>query len=352
MSDISLELQEIVQKALELESPLRIVGGNTKAFYGRKSEGDILEVSGHRGIVNYEPTELVITVRGATPLAEIEAALAENNQMLGFEPPYFGSQSTLGGTMACGFSGPRRPFAGAIRDFVLGCKLLNGKAEILKFGGEVMKNVAGYDISRLMAGALGTLGVLLEISMKILPKPPTELTLAYEMDFERAVEAMTTWCRQPSPLSALCFDGHRVFARISGNEKTVTSAHARMGGETISANSDFWKSIRDQRHSFFECTANLWRLSMAPASPEPSLPGKWFLDWGGAQRWLITDAEPERIFRIAEETGGHGILYRSPDPATDRFQPLPDKLMQLHKNLKQAFDPAGILNPGRMHADL
>ena len=352
MSDISSDPQDIVRKALETKSPLRIVGGNTKAFYGRKSVGDVLDVSGHRGIVNYEPTELVITARGATPLAEIEAALAENNQMLGFEPPCFGNQSTLGGTMACGFSGPRRPFAGAIRDFVLGSKLLNGKAEILKFGGEVMKNVAGYDISRLMAGALGTLGVLLEISIKILPKPAIELTLAYEMNFEEAVDAMTTWCCQSSPLSALCFDGHRVFARISGSEHMVALAQAKMGGEIVSSNSDFWKSVRDQHHPFFEGTKNLWRFSLAPASPEPDVPGEWFLDWGGAQRWLKTDEEPERVFRIAAKTGGHGILYRSPDPATDRFQPLPDKLMQLHKNLKHAFDPAGILNPGRMYADL
>ena len=349
MSDISSKLQEIVRKALETESPLRIVGGNSKAFYGRNTEGAVLDVSGQLGIVNYEPTELIITARGATPLAEIEATLAENNQMLGFEPPYFGSQSTLAGTMACGFSGPRRPFAGAIRDFVLGCRLLNGKAEILKFGGEVMKNVAGYDISRLMAGALGTLGVLLEISMKVLPKPPIELTLAYEMDFERAVEAMTAWCCQPSPLSALCFDGYRVFVRISGNEKTVVSAQAKMGGEAISTNSDFWKSVRDQSHSFFESDSSLWRLSLAPASSKPDLPGEWFLDWGGSQRWLKTDAEPERVFRVSENFGGHGTLYRSPDPSIDRFQPLPGKLMQLHENLKRAFDPAGILNPGRMY---
>ncbi len=351
MSDISLELQELVRKSVETKSPLRIVGGNSKAFYGRYTEGTILNVSRHRGIVNYEPTELVITARGATPLAEIEATLAENNQILGFEPPHFGNQSTLAGTMACGFSGPRRPFAGAVRDFVLGCKLLNGKAEILRFGGEVMKNVAGYDISRLMAGALGTLGILLEVSIRTIPKPPAELTLAFETDFERALVLMTTWCRQPSPISALCFDGNRVFARISGSEHMLASAQKVMGGEVISENSNFWTSVRNQDHSFFESTCNLWRLSLAPASPKSNLPGEWFLDWGGAQRWLKTDAEPKRVFQIAAQTGGHSTLYRSPVHTGDKFQPQPSKLMQLHKNLKQAFDPSGILNPGRMYSD-
>lgn len=352
MGDISIELQQTVQEFFASRSPLKIVGGNTKGFYGRETEAALLDISGHQGIVNYQPTELVITARAGTALAEIETTLAEKNQMLAFEPPYFGDRPTWGGTVACGLSGPRRPFAGAVRDFVLGCKLLSGKGEILSFGGEVMKNVAGYDVSRLMAGALGTLGVLLEISVKVLPKPPVEKTFAYEMDFDQAIDTMNAWCGQPMTLSALCFDGHRVFARLSGSDKVIASAQKRMGGDPLSEQELFWKSVGEQSHPFFTQISNLWRLSLAPGSPKPDLPGEWFLDWGGAQRWLKTPAESGDVFRIAAEIGGHATLFRSSRSGVDRFQPQSQKLMQLHRNLKQAFDPMGILNPGRMYSDL
>src|SRR3990172_8477065 len=189
-ADISQKLADAVREAAANHALLAIQGNGTKAFYTGALSGTPLDVTGHRGIVSYEPTELVITARAGTPLAEIEAALAERGQMLGFEPPYFGEAATLGGTIACGFSGPRRPYAGAARDFVLGTKIVNGKGEILKFGGEVMKNVAGYDVSRLMVGALGTLGVLLEISLKVLPKPAREITLGFATTVDKAIATM------------------------------------------------------------------------------------------------------------------------------------------------------------------
>lgn len=352
MPDFSKELQQTVQEAFETRSALKIVGGNSKSFYGRDCDGTELRVSDHSGIVNYEPTELVISALAGTPTSEIEALLAENHQMLGFEPPRFADDSTLGGTVACGLSGPRRPFAGAVRDFVLGCRILNGKGELLSFGGEVMKNVAGYDVSRLMAGSLGTLGVLLEISLKILPRPPSEMTLAYEMDDDKAIETMNEWCTRSLLLSALCYDGQRVHMRLSGNKSVLLSTARKMGGERIPNSEQYWRDVRDQNLVFFQNNEILWRFSLSPATPFPLLSGQWFSDWAGAQRWLKSDEQPDSIFRSAAGHGGHALLFRGDDGGSERFQPLPQKLWKLHKSVKQAFDPAGILNPGRMYKDL
>ena len=214
--DIGQRLQDRVQAAVEAATPLRLVGGDTKAFYGRQPLGEPLNLAGHRGIVSYEPTELVITARAGTPLQRLEATLARQGQMLPFEPPHFGADATLGGTIACNLSGPRRRYAGAARDFVLGTRVLNGSGEILSFGGEVMKNVAGYDVSRLMTGAMGTLGLLLEISLKVLPRPETELTLGLDMSADLALERLSRWGLRPLPISASCHDGARLLVRLSG----------------------------------------------------------------------------------------------------------------------------------------
>ncbi len=351
MSDISQELQQSVDHALHHNITLNIAGSDSKAFYGRQPEGARLEVAGHHGIITYEPSELVMTARCGTPLTQIEALLAEQRQMLPFEPPHFGDRATLGGAVACGLSGPRRPFSGAVRDCVLGCTLINGQAELLSFGGEVMKNVAGYDIARLMVGAMGTLGLLLSISFKVLPRPTAEITVSLEINSVEAIETMNRWAGQPLPLSALCYDSSRIFARLCGTAESVAAAQRRLGGERLARGERFWHTLREQQHPFFQGKSNLWRLSVAPATPSIDLPGDWLLDWGGAQRWLKTDAPAAEVFRAAATAGGHATLFRSNDRSGERFQPLAPALMKYHQRLKQAFDPNGLFNPKRICSD-
>ena len=344
-ADISQALQDEVRAAAANHTALAIAGGGTKTFYTGTPQGKSFAVTGHRGIVSYEPTELVVTARAGTPLAEIEAVLSEKGQMLGFEPPYFGATATLGGTIACGFSGPRRPYAGSARDFVLGTKIINGKGEILKFGGEVMKNVAGYDISRLMVGALGTLGVLLEISLKVLPKPAKEITLCFAMPADKAIAAMNAWAGLPLPLSAACHTGDTLYVRLSGTEPGVRAASAKLGGAVVEKGDEFWRELREHQHGFFQEATPLWRLSVPPATPPINLPGKWILDWGGAQRWLMSDAPANAIHQHAENVGGYATLFRHEQMNGAAFHRLPAMLATLHQNLKRAFDPDGIINP-------
>ena len=345
-------LQTQVRDAFTKGTQLQIKGGDTKSFYGEIIQGEVLATQQHRGIINYEPTELVLTARAGTPLSDIEAALAKHNQVLPFEPPHFGEAATLGGTIACGFSGPRRPFAGAARDYVLGCQVLTGKGDVLHFGGEVMKNVAGYDVARLMTGAMGTLGVLLDISLKILPRPATEVTLQLNMSPDEALHAMNHWAGQPVPLSAAVYDGDSLMLRLSGASSAVSHAQQLIGGEVLPNADNYWQSIREHSHSFFDDTRPLWRLSLAPAQPPLKFEGDTLLDWGGAQRWLLSDENPEAIRHAVDQTGGHATLFRPQQTKAEIFHPLPDKLKQLHLRLKQTFDPAGILNPGRLYPDM
>jgi len=342
-ADRSGELTEAIRAAT---SPLQLLGGGTKRFYGRQIDGHALHVAGHCGIVSYEPTELVISARAGTPLAHIESTLARSNQMLGFEPPRFGEAATLGGTVACGLSGPRRPYAGSARDFVLGVKIVNGKGERLAFGGQVMKNVAGYDVSRLMVGALGTLGLLLEISLKVLPQPERELTLGYALPLGEALARIASWSGKPLPLSAACHVNDTLYIRLSGSDSAVAAARAALGGEEIPRGTDFWTELREHRLPFFREDEPLWRVSVPPAA-HLSIAGDWLIDWGGAQRWLKTSLPATEIWRAAEHAGGHATLFRGGDRAGEVFHPLSPVLARLHRNLKHAFDPAGILNPGR-----
>lgn len=351
--DASHSLVDGVRAAHAARTPLRIRAGGTKNWYGNRNalaHPATLDVRAHRGIVRYEPTELVITARVGTLLTEIESALDENNQMLAFEPPHFGEGATLGGTIACGFSGPRRPYAGAARDFVLGTCIINGRGELLRFGGEVMKNVAGYDISRLMAGALGTLGVLLEVSLKVLPKPRAELTLARETPAADAIRLANQWAGRPLPLSAIAHDGARMFVRLSGTERAIAAARAKIGGGTVPDGAAFWLSVREHRHAFFNGDAPLWRLSVPPATAPIALPGASFLDWGGAQRWLRSDAPTQTVRAAAATVGGHATLFRH-GARGDVFHPLPPAAVALHTRIKEAFDPRSILNPGILYPD-
>ncbi len=351
-TDISASLQNTVREAAARGTPLQIIGSHSKHFYGHPSTGTPLSVREHSGIVSYEPTELVITARAGTALNEIEAALAEQNQMLCFEPPHFGPHATLGGTLACGFSGPRRPYAGAARDFVLGVKILTGKGEILTFGGQVMKNVAGFDVSRLMVGALGTLGILLEISLKVLPRSKLEETLIFEYTPTQAIEQMNVWAGKPFPLSAAAHDGEKMYLRLSGSATEVTAAHAKLGGDSIPDGTGFWQALRDHQHPFFQGGDPLWRLSLPAATPPLDLPGQWFLDWGGAQRWLRTNLPAQQVWQLAAQHGGSATLFRGGQGEQERFQPLSPALAAIHRRLKTAFDPLGILNPDRLYAGL
>jgi len=350
--DISEDLVLRVRQARESGAGIVIQGGGTKGFYGGLGDGEPLAITGHCGIVNYEPTELVVTARAGTCLTEIEATLQEHGQMLAFEPPRFGAGATIGGTLACGFSGPRRPFSGSARDFVLGTRIVNGKGELLRFGGEVMKNVAGYDVSRLMVGALGTLGVIVEVSLKVLPCPAAEITLAQEHDFGDALTVMAEVSGKPYPLSAACHDGTRLFFRLSGAEAAVQAAAKRIGGESIDNGESFWQSVREHTHQFFAGPGPVWRISVPAAAPAMELAGPWFLDWGGAQRWFRGDHDVVRIRAAAEASGGHATAFRDAAPGPEMFHPMPAAALRLHQALKSAFDPDRILNRNRLYTGL
>ena len=350
--DIQEQLRERVLEAAAAGTPLEIVGGGTKRFLGRAPEGTPLEVGGHAGILSYEPKELVITARAGTPLRVIDEALAAEGQMLPFEPPRFGEAATLGGTVAAGLSGPRRPYAGSARDFVLGVRLLNGRGEILRFGGEVMKNVAGYDVSRLVTGAMGTLGVLLDVSLKVLPRPAAEITLVQRRVLDDAIRAMNGWGGRPIPLSAACCDGDRLYVRLSGAETAVASAREVVGGDPVDEGDAFWRDrVREQGHGFFGGQTPLWRVSVPATAPLRPVDGRWFLDWGGALRWLKSSEPPERVRQQAAAAGGHATLFRGGDRSGQVFHPLPEPLVRMHHALKRAFDPQGVFNPGRMYPD-
>ncbi len=347
-NDISADLRSRVESAITDRTPLAIVGGGSKQFMGRMIQAEDFDVSAHRGVVGYEASELVVTARAGTTLDTLEATLGEKGQMLPFEPPHFGDRATLGGTIACGLSGPRRPYAGAARDFVLGVTLINGKGQILKFGGEVMKNVAGYDVSRLVTGSMGTLGVLLEVSLKVLPIPAATLTLAFDMELAEAIQQMNRWAARPLPISGACYDGDRLRVRLSGTVGGVKTAAERIGGEPQDGDA-FWRELREQRLEFFKGDLPLWRLSVPPTAPPLALPGKTLVDWGGALRWLKTDADSDSIRAVVTAAGGHAALFKGGDRRGQVFHPLPAKLLDIHRRLKIAFDPERILNPGKLY---
>jgi len=351
------ELCERVRACASAGTRLRIRGGGTKDFYGGDfyggdaGEAQVLDMAGCSGIVAYEPRELVLTVRAGTRLAEVEAALAAERQMLPFEPPHFepAGNATIGGIVATGLSGPRRPYAGAVRDFVLGTRVVNGKGEALAFGGRVIKNVAGYDVSRLMTGALGTLGVLTEISFKVLPVPAAEATLAFALSQADAIDAANRWAGQPLPLSACAWSDGTLRVRLSGAPPAVDAAKAKLGGDEDAAGARFWSDLREQRLDFFAGEAPLWRLSV-PQTAAPLMPDHpQVVDWGGGVRWVRGPLDPFTVRSTVERVGGHATLFRGGDKSVGVFHPLPAALLKIHRRLKAAFDPAGILNPGRMY---
>jgi len=359
MQHIVEQFQEQVRAAARDGQALRIRGGGSKDWYGQQdvldTRGDILDTRACRGIVDYEPTELVITARCGTPLREIEAALREQRQMLAFEPPHFGLDATLGGTIAAGLSGPRRASSGALRDFVLGARLLDGQGEVLRFGGQVMKNVAGYDVARLLAGSLGTLGVLLEVSVKVLPMPVAETTLRFSLGEPDAIRMLNEWAGQPLPISASCWHDGVLALRLSGARAAVDDAVRSLGGEVMPDCAPFWADVREQRHAFFAGSADgdaaLWRLSLPSTAGPVALGANQLIEWGGAQRWLRAPSDAataQRIRSAAAAAGGHATLFRGGDKGVGVFQPLAPAIARIHARLKAGFDPANIFNPGRM----
>jgi glycolate oxidase FAD binding subunit len=355
------EWRERIAQASAAKKPLAIRGGATKAFYGEAIAGDVFDTRAYSGIVDYDPTELVMTARAGTPIDEIEHAMRAAGQMLAFEPPRFDaaatSAATLGGCVAAGLSGPRRPYSGSVRDLVLGVRMIDGKGEDLTFGGRVMKNVAGFDVARLLTGSLGTLGVLTEVSFKCLPAPKEEATRVFESTAADAIRLMNEWGMRPLPISATCYHDRLLSVRLSGAPSAIAAATRRIGGDALldaDNGAGFWTSVRDQTHPYFAGVTPgraLWRLSVKSTVPIADL-GDCLIEWSGALRWVIAvpGAEPVRLRAWAAENGGHATLFRATDKSPGVFHPLPATIAGLHQRLKAVFDPAGILNPGRMYA--
>ena len=336
--------------------PLRIRGGGSKDFYGQRLHGELLDVRPLAGIVAYEPSELVVTVRAGTRLRELEALLAEAGQCLPFEPPHFATGGTVGGAVAAGLSGPARASVGALRDYVLGAQLINGRAELLNFGGQVMKNVAGYDVSRLLAGSLGTLGVITQVSLKVLPRPPAERTLLFELSETSARQQLNRWGGQPLPINASCWADGQLAVRLRGARAALAAACRTMGGQALDDEraARQWAALRDQALPFFRLAPGeaLWRASV-PDTATPLNSGPTLVEWHGAQRWLkAAPDDAPRVREAAARAGGHATLFRGGDGATPVFTPLTPPLARVHARLKQSFDPAGIFCPGRLYPDL
>ncbi len=376
-----------VLAARAAKTPLDIRGGGTKAFYGGAPLGLPLNMCGLAGISSYEPSELVVTVRAGTLLADLEAALAEQGQCLPFEPPRFADsgtggeaaplrgkdgdaaplrgkdadaaplRGTVGGMVAAGLAGPARVAVGGVRDYVLGATLLNGRAEVLSFGGQVMKNVAGYDVSRALAGSMGVLGVICEVSLKVLPVPPATLTLRLEADQAAAIQRVNAWGGQPLPLNASAWWDGMLVLRLSGAHAAVQAAMQKIGGELIAPDTanTFWRGLRDHTDEFFvgaakavQAGAGLWRLSVPSTTPPLKLSGEQLLEWGGAQRWICTTAPASLLREVAALAGGHAVLFRSRDKSASAFAPLKPAAERIQRELMRAFDPEGIFNRGRL----
>ena len=352
--DVVRSLQERVRTAIAARTPLLIRAGGTKDFYGHSTRGahQVLDPRAYCGVIDHEPTELVITACSGTPLVEVEAALAQHNQMLAFEPPHFGASATLGGAVACGLAGPRRMAAGSIRDSVLGATLLDGRADVLTFGGNVMKNVAGYDVSRALAGSLGTLGLILDVSLKVMPLPAAEQTLRFELPEADAVSRTSEWAGRPWPISATAWSSGALTVRLSGANAGVRAAQEQLGGAVVADGKEFWMALREQTHDFFKRAdeSTLWRLSVPPTTVPLDL-GPTLIEWRGAQRWIWSTSPAAEIRAKVQAAGGHATAFRQ-HGRHDAFHPLAPALAQIHQRLKREFDPTGIFNPGRMYSDL
>jgi len=359
------QITERVRAAIADRTPLRLRGGGSKDFHARALAGEVLDTRALQGVVSYEPSELVVTARAGTALAELQALLAAQGQCLPFDPPHFSLDSTVGGMVAAGLSGPARASVGAVRDYMLGVELLNGRAELLRFGGQVMKNVAGYDVSRLMAGSWGTLGLITEVSLKVLPMAPAEATLRFDCTQAQALQWLNTWGGQPLPLNASCWleDAGRgtLFLRLRGAKAAVQAACSLLGGERqddarVAAD---WDACRDQQLPWFkerraDPALALWRLSVPAHAPVLALPEGArgpLIEWHGALRWVQAPrALGPQLQALAAQAGGTAQMFQPEAAAATATSAtaLAPALAALQARLQQAFDPAGIFNPGRL----
>lgn len=349
-------LQSRLAEAHSQAKPVCIIGQQSKSFYGNPQVGTPLSLAEHTGIINYEPTELVLTARAGTALADIEKVLAGEGQSLAFDPPQFGGHGSLGGAIASGLAGPGRPWLGGVRDMILGVKILNGQAELMRFGGEVMKNVAGYDVSRLMVGALGTLGVITEASVKVLPAAVSEATLVQTQNSPVNLHALSEQLlREGRPITALISIENQTYLRLAGTESAVQAACQAIDGDPMPASESraFWMSIRDHAHAFFADTqAPLWRISLPPGTPITGYTGERLVDWAGQQLWLRSDMSATAVRALAAEHGGSATLFRGQLPDCDAFQPLDAVQTRLHQRIKRSFDAEHILNPARLYREM
>jgi glycolate oxidase FAD binding subunit len=354
--DLTDALADRARHATASRTPLRIVGGDTKRFYGRAVEAEPLEIAGHTGVLNYDPAELVVTVRAGTRLGTVQDLLRRHGQQLPFEPPAFGAGATIGGAVAAGLAGPARLARGAVRDFVLGARLLTGDGRVLRFGGEVMKNVAGYDVSRLLAGSLGILGVILEVSLKVLPAPAGTRTLRGTIAADEAIALLATATQHGLPVTASFWRDGELHVRLEGSERVLDEGATVVGGEALApeAATQWWADVRDQRsRAFPEASLPLWRLHVPADAPLATLAphASFAFEWNGAQRW-VAGIDAATAHAIARECRGHAACFRGVAPDGEVFQSLTPALLALHRNVKRVFDPASILNPGRMYATL
>jgi len=362
MTDISSELIARVAHASAEKQPLNIVGGGSKAFLGRETLGETISIREHQGILSYQPVELVMTARAGTPISVIETILAEQGQMLAFEPANYSGKATIGGTLASNSSGPARPWAGSVRDAVLGIKLINGKSEHLNFGGQVLKNVAGYDVSRMQAGAMGSLGVITQVSFKVMPKPQSSMTLVQTMDAQQAIEQMNKLAGQAKPLTAACWLNNKLYLRLSGAQSAVEGTIKAWSGEVLESDQQFWQSLKEQQLGFF--TENitdgfennfanshpLWRFSVNSNAKHFLPKQNWLIDWGGSQRWLRGSHDVETLETLAEKADGQVSMFRGGDRANEVFHRQAPGLKAIHQRLKSSFDPKNIFNPGRLYS--
>jgi len=352
MAGIAREIASQVKTAYEARMPLNILGAGTKSFLGQPVENaESLQVTGHSGIIEYDPAELVLVARAGTPMLEIENLLASHDQMLGFEPPFVNKGATLGGAVAAGLAGPRRAYSGAVRDFILGAGFINGKGESITAGGKVMKNVAGFDLFRPMARSMGTLGVILDISLRVIPAPEAEMTLLHEENNElAALENMNLWAGKTQTISGACWDGQAIRIRLSGSDAGIRHGRAQIGGQELPGCS-YWQDLNNFSLDFFQLQQHLWRVSVASMSPPLGEYQHQLIDWGGAQRWLKSDVPAEEIRLGASQLGGHAECF-SQDQSILTYHPLERAALALQQRFKAAFDPAGILNPGRIYPGL
>lgn len=358
-AEVLHDIRSKILRAAADRMPLRLRGGGSKDFLGQGFAGELLDTRPLAGILSYEPTELVITALAGTSLAQIEAVLAERGQMLAFEPPSFAGAATVGGVVAAGLSGPRRASVGSVRDFVLGLGCMDAQGRELQFGGQVMKNVAGYDVSRLMCGAMGILGLITQVSLKVLPRPAAEASIMFDCEAAEALQLLNTWGGQPLPISGSVHGAGSLVVRFSGARAAVEAALGRMMRDHAArhipeaAAIQLWADLREHRAAFFaDAGRALWRLSLPSTAALGPLPGEQCIEWGGALRWLVSDADPAVIRQAASAAGGSAMLFRGGDRGAGVFHPLPAPLLALHRRLKQQFDAPGIFNPGRMYTDL